>query len=39
MTHHGSTRYLWKREQVEEAVAYVVDEQGEAIAVHVKEDR
>ncbi len=29
---HGSTRYLWHREQVEDAVAYVLDKQGEPLA-------
>ena len=32
-THHGSTRYLWEREQVGVAVHYVVREQGEPMAV------
>jgi REP element-mobilizing transposase RayT len=27
-TRHGSTRYLWKAENVERAIRYVVDEQG-----------
>lgn len=27
-THHGSTRYLWTREQVETAATYVTDGQG-----------
>ena len=31
-THHGSTRYLWKSEQVYAAVQYVVHEQGEPMA-------
>jgi hypothetical protein len=26
---HGSTRYLWKEEQVDKAVAYVMYDQGE----------
>ncbi|MBI1956402.1 MAG: transposase [Acidobacteria bacterium] len=30
---HGSTRYLWKREQVGAAIHYVVREQGEPLAV------
>lgn len=30
---HGSTRWLWKPEQVSAAIRYVVDEQGEAMAV------
>jgi REP element-mobilizing transposase RayT len=32
-TRHGSTRYLWRREDVEGAVRYVVDGQGEAMEV------
>ena len=32
-TRHGSTRYLWTRESVEVAVRYVVESQGEAMAV------
>ena len=31
---HGSTRYLWHRQAVEEAVAYVVDEQGPPMEVY-----
>jgi REP element-mobilizing transposase RayT len=30
---HGSTRWLWKSENVSAAIRYVVDEQGEAMAV------
>ena len=33
-TRHGSTRYLWHETAVEQAVAYVVDEQGEATEVY-----
>ncbi|HUU11821.1 MAG TPA: transposase [Phycisphaerae bacterium] len=33
-TRHGSTRYLWNEAAVEQAVAYVVDEQGEPAAVY-----
>jgi hypothetical protein len=32
-TRHGSTRYLWKPEQVSAAVQYVVQKQGEAMHV------
>ncbi|MGH9647982.1 MAG: transposase [Bryobacteraceae bacterium] len=32
-TRHGSTRYLWTRDSVEAAVRYVVESQGEAMAV------
>ncbi len=28
-THHGSTRYLWKKESVDAAMEYVVDRQGD----------
>lgn len=31
---HGSTRYLWKREDVPAALRYVVDKQGEQMAVY-----
>ena len=30
---HGSTRWLWKPEDVSAAICYVVDEQGEPMAV------
>jgi REP element-mobilizing transposase RayT len=30
---HGSTRWLWKPEHMSAAIRYVVDEQGEAMAV------
>ena len=30
---HGSTRWLWKPEHVSAAIRYVVDEQGEPMAV------
>ena len=30
---HGSTRWLWKAEHISAAIRYVVDEQGEAMAV------
>ncbi len=33
-TEHGSTRYLWKEEQVEAAVDYVLNRQGAPMAVH-----
>jgi REP element-mobilizing transposase RayT len=33
-TRHGSTRYLWDREQVEAAVGYVIDGQGEPMALY-----
>jgi REP element-mobilizing transposase RayT len=32
---HGSTRWLWKREDVWAAVDYVVDKQGEQMALYV----
>jgi hypothetical protein len=31
--HHGSTRRLWKDQDVREAIRYVVEEQGEPMAV------
>ena len=31
---HGSTRWLWKREAVSAAIQYVIDKQGEKMAVH-----
>ncbi|MGA2185569.1 MAG: transposase [Bryobacteraceae bacterium] len=35
---HGSTRWLWKDEDVREAVRYVVEEQGEPMAVFKAEE-
>ena len=32
---HGSTRWLWKDEDVRHALQYVIDEQGEAMALFV----
>jgi REP element-mobilizing transposase RayT len=32
-SHHGSTRWLWKDDDVREAMRYVVEEQGEPMAV------
>ena len=34
---HGSTRYLWKREEVETAIVYVADRQGNPMAMYVNE--
>jgi REP element-mobilizing transposase RayT len=34
-TRHGSTRYLWERDDVAHAVRYVVEGQGEPMAVFV----
>ena len=34
---HGSTRWLWKDQNVRDAVRYVVDEQGEPMAVVVND--
>ena len=31
--HHGSTRWLWKDQDVREALRYVIEEQGEPMAV------
>jgi len=36
---HGSTRYLWKHEDVEAAIGYVADGQGEPMALYVNEHR
>lgn len=38
-TRHGSTRYLWKPEEVEAAIRYVVYEQGEPMAAFENVDR
>ncbi len=38
-TRHGSTRYLWKEEQVEATIDYVVREQGEPMAVFENVER
>jgi REP element-mobilizing transposase RayT len=35
--HHGSTRWLWKDQEVLDAIRYVIDEQGEAMALFVGE--
>ena len=32
-TRHGSTRYLWKNQEVDNAVNYVIAEQGEPMVV------
>ncbi|MGA2713310.1 MAG: transposase [Bryobacteraceae bacterium] len=34
---HGSTRWLWKDEDVQEAIRYVVSEQGEPMKVYLAE--
>jgi REP element-mobilizing transposase RayT len=34
---HGSTKWLWKDQDVREAVRYVVDCQGEPMSVHLAE--
>jgi REP element-mobilizing transposase RayT len=36
-TRHGSTRWLWKDEDVQEAIRYVVLGQGEAMEVYLRE--
>jgi hypothetical protein len=33
-TRHGGTRHLWRQEPLEQAVAYVVGDQGEAMQVY-----
>ena len=35
---HGSTRWLWKDENVKHALQYVIDEQGEPMALFVAEE-
>jgi REP element-mobilizing transposase RayT len=34
---HGSTRWLWKDDDVQQAICYVVSGQGEAMEVHLVE--
>jgi REP element-mobilizing transposase RayT len=34
---HGSTRWLWRDQDVRDAIRYVVEEQGERMAVYVTE--
>lgn len=34
---HGSTRWLWKDEDVRSALHYVIDEQGEPMALFVRQ--
>jgi REP element-mobilizing transposase RayT len=36
---HGSTRYLWKLDEVEAAIAYVADHQGNPMALYVNDAR
>ncbi len=38
-TRHGSTRYLWKEEEIEATIQYVVHEQGEPMAVFENKER
>ena len=38
-TRHGSTRYLWKREHIEAAIAYVAEGQGQPMALYVNPNR
>ena len=38
-TRHGSTRYLWKEENVEATIRYVVHEQGKPMAFFENKDR
>ena len=35
---HGSTRWLWKDEDVSKALRYVINDQGEPMAVFVAEE-
>jgi hypothetical protein len=34
---HGSTRWLWKDEDLQKALQYVVEEQGEPMALFIAE--
>ena len=36
---HGSTRWLWKDQDVQEAIRYVAEQQGEPMALFVAEQR
>jgi hypothetical protein len=36
---HGSTRWLWKDEDVRQALQYVIDEQGEPMALFIAKER
>jgi Transposase IS200 like len=36
-TRHGSTRWLWKDQDVREAIRYVIDEQGDPMAFFIAE--
>ena len=38
-TRHGSTQYLWSVENVESAIKYVIEEQGEPMAVYEDKNR
>ena len=38
-TRHGSTRYLWKEEEIEATIQYVIYEQGEPMAFFENQDR
>ena len=38
-TRHGSTRYLWKAEEVEATIQYVIHEQGKPMAVLENKER
>jgi len=32
---HGSTRYLWKDQEVQQAIQYVIDEQGASMSHYI----
>jgi hypothetical protein len=38
-TRHGSTRYLWKEEDVEVTIQYVIHEQGDPMAIFENKSR
>lgn len=35
---HGSTRWLWKDQDLKDAIEYVIDKQGEPMAMYIAED-
>lgn len=38
-TRHGSTKYLWKNSEIESTIQYVIDEQGDPMAVFENKTR
>jgi hypothetical protein len=35
---HGSTRWLWKDDDVKKTIRYVIEEQGEPMAVYIDDE-